>query len=161
VNTAGAVYTHGAATDLAIGTAVGFRGQLATDGSVSALFVDVEGAPSKNDRDTHPNLRFADLQATVVSLTGSVLTIDANPREGNANSNSRSYTVDIAKTGYKNWGAQCLTAGQKIDVKGALAGNAMTALLIEIVGPCLSAAPAAPTPTPTPTPPTPPASGPK
>ena len=162
VDTAAAVYTHGAASDLAIGTALGFRGTLGTDGKVAALFVDVEGAPSKNDRDTHPNLRFADLQATVVSLTGSVLTIDANPREGNASSNSRTYTVDIAKTGYKNWGAQCLTTGQKIDLKGALAGNAMTALLIEIVGPCLSAVPSVPSVTPLPpAPPASAASGPK
>ena len=156
VDTAAAVYTHGAATDLAIGTTVGFRGTLGTDGKLTALFVDVEGAPSKNDRDAHPNLRFADLKATVVSLAGSLLTIDANPREGNANSNSRTYTVDIAKAGFKNWGVQCLTAGQHIDVKGALAGNVMTALVIEIEGACLSAAAATP-----PAPPASAASGPK
>ena len=152
VDTAHAVYTHGAATDLAIGTGVGFRGTLATNGSVAALFVDVEGAPSKNDRDSHPNLRFADLQAVVVGLAGSTLTVTANPGEGTKGSTQTSYTVDIANTGFKNWGAQCLTAGQHIEVKGALAGNALTALLIEIEGACLSAA----TP---PAPPAPPASG--
>ena len=155
VNTVGAVYTHGAATDLAVNVEVSFRGTLGTDGKLTALFVDVEGAPSKNDRDAHPTLRFADLQATVLSLAGSVLTIDANPREGNVNSSSRTYTVDIAKAGFKNWGVQCLTAGQHIEVKGALAGNAMTALVIEIEGACLSAAAAAP-----PAPPASAASGP-
>ena len=150
VHTAGAVYTHGANSDLAVNVEVSFRGTLGTDGTVAALFVDVEGAPSKTDRDAHPNLRFADLQATVLSLTGNVLTIDANPREGNVNSSSRTYTVDIAKAGFKNWGVQCLTAGQHIDVKGALAGNVMTALVIEIEGVCLSAAVV--------TPPAPPAS---
>ena len=123
------------------------------NGGVSALFVDVEGAPSKNDRDSHPNLRFADLQATVVSLVGMNLTITANAGEGNRNSTSTSYAVDVSRASFKNWGAQCLTAGQKIEVKGALAGNAMTALLIEIEGNCLNSQP--------PVPPTPSASGPR
>ena len=144
VQTAAAAYTHGAATDLVIGTAVSFRGTLDANGGVSALFVNVEGAPSKNDRDSHPNLRFADLQATVVSLDGTNLLITANAGEGNRNSTSTSYTVDVSKASFRNWGAQCLTAGQKIEVKGALAGNAMTALLIEIEGGCLSAQPPAP-----------------
>ena len=151
VDTSKAVYTHGAAGDLAIGTEIGFRGLLDTAGVLQAVFVDVEGAPSKNDRDSHPNLRFADLQATVISLVGNTLSVTANPGEGNRNSTATTYTVDISKAEMKAWGTACLVAGQKIRVKGALAGTQMVALVVETPADCMK---------PTPTPPAPPASSP-
>ena len=155
VNTSSAVYTHGGATDIVIGTSIGFRGQLDEAGVMQALFVDVEGAPSKNDRDGHPNLRFADLRATVISLDGTLLSVTANPGEGTAGSTLTTYTVDISKAELKSWGTACLTAGQKIRVKGALAGNNMVALVVELAADCLKP-PAAPLPAPLP--PAPPAS---
>lgn len=155
VDTSHAVYTHGAATDLIVGRSVGFRGQLDSAGVMQALFVDVEGAPSQNHRDTHPNLRFADLAATVISLSGTTLSVTANPGEGTQGSSVTNYTVDISKAELKSWGATCLTAGQHVRVKGALTGTSMVALVVEIVGACLNAPV---TPMPTPTPPTPPAS---
>jgi hypothetical protein len=141
VDTSHAVYTHGAATDIAVGTAIGFRGQFNTDGVMQALFVDVEGAPSKNDRDSHPNLRFADLAATVISLSGTTLMVSANPGEGDKGSASTTYTIDISKAELKSWGTSCLTAGQTIRVKGALAGTSMTALVVEAVGSCQTSPP--------------------
>jgi hypothetical protein len=151
VDASHAVYTHGAATDLIVGRAIGFRGQFDTAGVMQALFVDVEGAPSQNDRDTHPNLRFADLAATVISLSGTTLSVTANPGEGTQGSTVTTYTVDISKAELKSWGTTCLTAGQHIRVKGALTGTSMVALVVEVVGSCLNAPM-------TPTPPAPPAS---
>ena len=136
VDTAKAVYTHGAATDIALGTSIEFRGQLDAAGVMQALFVDVEGAPSKNDRDSHPNGRFADLAATVVSVSGTTLMVTANPGEGDKGSAATSYTIDISKAEIKSWGASCLTTGQRLRVKGALTGTTMTAIVIEVVGAC-------------------------
>lgn len=152
VDTAKAVYTHGAATDIALGTSVEFRGQLDAAGVMQALFVDVEGAASKNDREGHPNGRFADLAVTVVSVSGTTLIVTANPGEGQAGSLATRYTIDFSKAEIKSWGASCLTAGQKLRVKGALTGTTMTALVIEVVGACT--APVTP-----PVPPLPAASG--
>ena len=139
VNTANAVYTHGAATDLVVGTEVGFRGNVNTSGGLDALFVDVEGAPSKNDRDGHPERRFADLSAVVISVAGNILTFSANPGEGDRNSSSRTYTADISKAEFKVFGSHCLAVGQRLRIKGSLAGTAMVALVVEVVGGCLDA----------------------
>jgi hypothetical protein len=89
----------------------------------------------------------------VISLSGTTLSVTANPGEGTTGSSVTTYTVDISKAELKSWGTTCLTPGQHLRVKGALTGTSMVALEVEIVGACLNAAVAT-----APTPPAPPAS---
>jgi Domain of unknown function (DUF4382) len=110
-----ATFPHGLASDLAVGVAVSFRGQVSGIGSaavITANTVDVRGAGTVNTDGT---------------FTFTVTTASTSVAAG-------TYTVNPAGATYHDGSATCLVAGASVKVVGTLSGATLAATVLDVDG---------------------------
>jgi Domain of unknown function (DUF4382) len=140
VETSGATFPHGLATDLAIGVAVSFRGQVSGTGAaavVAASSVDVRGAASSHARAAHPEHAFAGggVRGTVGTVgTDGRFTLVVSAANATTAVAAGTYTVTTTGAAYHDGSASCLVAGATIQALGTLSGTTLTAAVLDVDG---------------------------
>jgi hypothetical protein len=140
VDTTDARFTHGQASDLAVGLKVSFTGTASGSGAssvINATVFDIGGAPSGEHRGEHPEDRFtgagvAGTVATVTSATAFTVTVST----ATSTVPTGTYTVNATGVVYEEGSASCLVAGAKVKIRGTVSGTTVTAREVEISG-CL------------------------
>lgn len=137
-----ATYPHGLATDLAVGVAVGFRGQVSGIGSavvITANTVDVRGAASSRLRSAHPGrvhtYTGSGVRGTVGTLnTDGTFTFTVAAAYASTTVAAGTYTVNPAGATYHDGSATCLVAGATVKVVGTLSGSTLAATVLDVDG---------------------------
>jgi hypothetical protein len=133
-----ATFPHGLASDLAVGVAVSFRGQVSGIGSaavITANTVDVRGAASSRARIAHPGHTYTGSGVrgavgavnTDGTFTFTVTTASTSVAAG-------TYTVNPAGATYHDGSATCLVAGASVKVVGTLSGATLAATVLDVDG---------------------------
>jgi hypothetical protein len=137
----GATFPHGLATDLAVGVAVSFRGQVSGTGSaavIAASSVDVRGAASQRERQARPLQTYSAVRGSVATVNADgtfTVTVAASPSShGGMAVAAGTYTVDPSGATYHDGTSSCLVAGAKVKALGALTDRALAAKVIDVEG---------------------------
>ena len=109
-------FASGSADLLAVDQTVEVRGMRATDGSLTAMVIEIEGA----DMMGGANHNYADIKGGVVSLTDNTLTVMVDKVSGLDVTVGSNYDVDITNVFIKNGTLADIVAGAKVDVKGSV-----------------------------------------
>jgi len=132
VDTSSARFTHGQASDLAVGVAVHFVGKASGAGSttVVATVFDVDGASSTPSHGEKFASGVSGKVATVTSTSAFTLTVT----NGTTAVPAGTYSVDASNAAYETGSTTCLVVGAQVKVRGTLSGTTLTAKKIEIAG---------------------------
>jgi Domain of unknown function (DUF4382) len=140
VDVSTATYPHGLASDLAVGVAVSFRGQVSGIGSaavITANTVDVRGAASSTARAARPGHTYtgSGVRGTVgtVATDGSFSFTVAAAYATTAVA-AGTYTVTTTGAVYHDGTATCLVPGATVKVVGTLSGTALAATVLDVHG---------------------------
>lgn len=138
VDVSAATFPHGLATDLAVGVAVSFRGQVSGIGSaavIAATTVDVRGAASSRARHSHPGHRYAGGGARgTVGTVNSDGTFTLTVTSASTSVAAGTYTVNPAGAVYDDGSATCLVAGAVVKVLGTVSDATLTATVLDVDG---------------------------
>lgn len=130
VETSAARFTHGQASDIAVGVKVHFSGRSAGAGStvIQALAFDIDGAAST----PKPGGTFTPgVIGTVASVTSTnAFTLTVSP--GTTAVPAGTYAVDASKAVYESGSSTCLVVGATLRLRGTLSATTLTASKIEI-----------------------------
>lgn len=144
VDVSTATYPHGLASDLAVGVAVSFRGQVSGIGSaavITANTVDVRGAASSRLRSIRSDHRQSDTY-TGSSVRGTVGTVATDGSftftvaSAYATTAVAAGTYNVTTTGaiYHDGMASCLAAGATVKVIGTLSDTTLAATVLDVEG---------------------------
>lgn len=135
VDLGNAVFSHGQLSDVVAGVKVEFRGRLSGTGSaavVAAAAIDVHGAPSKVERQKHPERAFSGVNGAVTQVhADGTFSVRVTRADGPAVAPG-TYTVDASAATYTEGGASCLAVGHEVKAVGALTGTTLAARFIDI-----------------------------
>jgi hypothetical protein len=140
VDISAATFPHGLASDLAVGVAVSFRGQVSGISSaavIAATTVDIRGAASSRARAAHPGHAYtgSGVRGTVGAVnsdgTFSFTVAAANASTAVA---AGVYTVNTTGATYHDGTSTCLVAGATVKVLGTLSGTTLTATVLDVDG---------------------------
>ncbi|MEX8495942.1 DUF4382 domain-containing protein [Sphaerotilus sp.] len=135
-----ATFPHGLASDLAVGVAVSFRGQVSGIGSaavITATTVDVRGAASRTARQAHPDHAYvgSGVRGTVGTVNSDgTFTFTVGSTTATTAVPAGTYTVNAASATYHDGTATCLVAGATVQVLGTLSGTTLSATVLDIDG---------------------------
>ena len=137
---------------------------------VTAAVIDVQGAPSEQDRQAHPEQKFSGVNVAITALNADGTFTLSVTRSDGPYVVPGIYTIDPTKAIYSEGNASCLAVGKPVKAVGSLAVKTLTAKFIEVPGcggqrrsepPLLPPAPGASAPAPAASAPAPAASGPR
>ena len=137
VDIASAKFAHGQAKDLVVGVKVEFRGTVSGTGSsakVTAAVIDVQGAPSEQDRQAHPEQKFSGVNVAITALNADGTFTLSVTRSDGPYVVPGIYTIDPTKAIYSEGNASCLAVGKPVKAVGSLAVKTLTAKFIEVPG---------------------------
>ncbi len=125
-----AIFSKGNLAMLSTGQKIEIKGDW--DGTTfTAAVVEIEGAPRNTGSNNYDD-DYAEIDGVVTDVTGDAVTLTVREYEHvNGISIGQSITVDRRNAWYKHGDASCLASGMEIEIKGALAADAMTAFVIE------------------------------
>jgi hypothetical protein len=135
-----ATFPHGLVTDLAVGVAVSFRGQVSGIGSsavITATTVDVRGAASSRARAAHPGHAYtgSGVRGTVGTVNSDgTFTFTVTAANASTTVAAGAYTVSPAGAIYHDGSATCLVAGAAVKILGTLSGTTLTAMVLDVDG---------------------------
>lgn len=132
VDVSTARFTHGQASDLAVGATVRFAGKAAGTGTtrITATVFDLEGASSNPRGGEKYNPGVIGKVASLTSTTSFTVTVTA----ATTNVPAGTYTVDATKAEFESGSASCLVVGAQVKLRGTLSGTTLTATRLEIEG---------------------------
>lgn len=140
VDISAATFPHGLASDLAVGVAVSFRGQVSGIGSaavITATTVDVRGAASSRERQAHPGHAYvgSGVRGTVGTVnTDGSFTLAVGSANASTAVPAGTYTVTTTGASYHDGSSTCLVAGAVVKVLGTLSGSTLTATVLDVGG---------------------------
>jgi hypothetical protein len=156
VDVTSAKFAHGQLSDLTAGVTVAFHGSVSGSGAstvVLATDIDVQGAPSQSDQQSHPNQTFTAVNGAIGALNSDgTFTVGVTRADGPVVVPGV-YTVDASHATYLKGNASCLAVGSVVQAVGSLVNTTMTAKFMNVSG-CTGETHSEPAP------PAPPASGP-
>jgi hypothetical protein len=137
VDVSAAKFAHGSAADIATGVKLEFGGTVSgtgNDATVKALMVDIEGAPSADERTKNPGAKFTGVNGAI-GMLNSDGTVNVTVTRGDGPwVVPGTYVVNPANAVYIQGNATCLIVGNTVKAVGTLAGTTLTAKYIVIPG---------------------------